>query len=843
MHKKNLLITVSLIVGLFSSVWIHPITRTPVAPSPSLPAPTLPSDITPEVLGDISDAINNAYLPTNLPLANRGMAQTQAPIMINALQSIIQKASSLALRYGDKIRLKHKATGLYLAGTQTPYSDPKQFKVVAQNTFGSWFIVKGEQKDQAQRWTGNIWMPITTNSTLRLEHETFGKNLHCEPGQISPLSKLQQVSITGSSGVADQGDNWKIIDDSGATEIKKGSTVKLINVNTQNALRSSTTYYPDKTQEVAASKDQGNDELWIVDEIIPSTIQDLDVVFGLYGDLNGNPTNNNLAQQPVVDVSEKLDSFVFAGQFRYPILSLPSDKTTSLSTTLAVPDPSPNTSKNIVIFYRAYGYLYMHLAASEYEMISFPDPRDIRLMPLSSLANSTGFSVLCALYGDLNYSKRAQLNGAGDGTVPIYLVTQILASQLKNNQIAFSQTTTKAPLMGGDPAPQLNKGLLIVYRYNNAIFARILNDVQPGVVSPSTLTQSYLVYKQDPSVNLPANFLPEQGSADVIAVGSTLAKRNQDGSFTGGDLDVYALCATSDKEKKEQIYSDIRRYDLYNTTSDPWTSFTTQTKDSGNLYGIKNISASSDGLLFLLDKDGRVFRYDPTEQKFLKLNPGEKNRNIKITQISVGNKTSLWCIDNKKSLYQYIKGSGWVEKAKNISSVSAALDGTIVCIMWNKNPKISGYCIVLEGLKWSAIGGSQMDKVAVGNSSTIWGLKNGSVWQYNPTRKIWQPVYGIDGKPSSGFKDIQINAAGTIFIIDNDGLIYRMGEAGFRSEKYVTGQANQPGRFVGSVVQPSKPQKTRGSLQRTGRLYIDKLKQKRSRKLRNYRSTNRHKRR
>jgi hypothetical protein len=113
--------------------------------------------------------------------------------------------------------------------------------------------------------------------------------------------------------------------------------------------------------------------------------------------------------------------------------------------------------------------------------------------------------------------------------------------------------------------------------------------------------------------------------------------------------------------------------------------------------------------------------------------------------------------------------------------------------------------------------GSKVDRVAVANMSTIWGIRNGNLLIF--TSGQWRSVQGSNGNVATGFKEIGINAAGTIFATTADGKIYFMGEAGFLITQMLTNKAGTKLQITGNPL--ISPNMTRARAIQQGQLVID----------------------
>lgn len=718
-----------------------------------------------EKFQDFSDFLISIYAPAQLQPAQQKQAEDHAKQLIQSIRLYTQEELLGNVRYGDRIKLIHKATTYFLRRSDKLYVSGNRM-VLAGQKVGSWWLVKGPHV-QGKRWTGNLWQPLLMNKPFRLE--VNNANLHIASNSKAPLSAGQEICLFGSSGVGDENDNWLVTDILDVRELKKNVSVRLQDEKTNVFLTSGSKFrYPDGTQEIYGANDRNDDTWWVIQDIVPGIASDLAVFYATYGDLNNADATKRII------VTDKVDAFVYDGQMRWPVFGSPLQPQTSIFEVLNIQDPIPQMPKNLLCVYRANNALYMNLPASEYDIIAFPSSQDSKIYDLDQMDTPVDFAILFGVYGDLNYTDTAKRGGLGVGPLPLWNVTKKINMLVNDKQILFD-ATPKSKLFG-DPAPGFGKSLFVVYRAGNRIYVRHMADAEAGFVSATKHTNSIVIYDHASNINAPTDFLLDVGEASHVTAGST----------PEGRLAIYALSQDSD---------EVKRYNLYSSELDPWKKFDAKIDAKKSLTSFKDISASSDGLLSVLDGDGKAYIYDGNKKIFKKIAAGYGKSNLVLSEISVGNKYAIWAVDEKaKALYQYDFKRGWVKDQRQAGVyVAAGVDGTVVCIDAEDN------AFMYDFPKWKAMPAVKLERVSVGNKDHIWGIdKNRQLLQY--INNNWQPVMGKLRQPTRGFKEIAVNAAGAVVALDTEGNVWRKGDAGFQVTNLVLAAPGKKIQSTGVVI-------------------------------------------
>jgi len=349
---------------------------------------------------------------------------------------------------------------------------------------------------------------------------------------------------------------------------------------------------------------------------------------------------------------------------------------------------------------------------------------------------------------------------------------------------------------------------------------------------------------------LPEGFLAENGVYSRVTVGS------HDGTLS-------LLVLTKDKKT-------LKTYNKFSLAENPWEEFSNRIGAGGTISTFKDISVASDGTLWAINENGKVYQYDWTQKSFKSVDaPRSSGANIDFDIIAAGSNDSIWTVDLKERNLYYFKegkkgGKGtWelINSSKgSVIYVAAGLDDAVVAVNDKGETK---YNIQDEKNidKWLSMKGgtSGFVKVAIGNRDNILGIKDdGSLWQFidvtpkpveapktddatkaadttKTAEKVvpkvetltteqwlarceWKPVVSTTSKSVLGIKDVAVNAAGTTFVLDGNGNIIRKGDAGFVITKTVeTVTAAKTVTKTGEVVTKTRrgAKRTHGKVETT----------------------------
>jgi hypothetical protein len=702
-----------------------------------------------------------------------------------------------SLRIGDCIKLKHKLNNLSLKGL----ADKKYFhtnssmqNVVCTDTVGDWWIVKGAHG--VTRWTGSIGLPVAKEQVIRLEHVDSGMMLHSHKGVPSPMSKQQEVTLFGENGFGDSNDNWKITDVADGL-IKKGSVIKLVHVATNHALHAHSFKLITGEGEVTGYSGRDTNDFWIIEDIIPAAAKDFDIVFSVYGDINSSEDKKGIA------ITNVLDELTTNGVLRFPTVAIeekPNQTPSYMYKTLNVADPAPGTLKGVTVIYRADNALWLHIA-SEFSPLTLPDARDVRIFEIKDNEKLLpGMEVLYAAYGDFNCAAIGKANGAGLSKMQIKDVTQKVRSLEKNEKIVFAAGSKNT--LFGDPAPGISKSLLIVFRLNNRIYAYLSGEDEAGVISEEVAKDVPALFEVKVTANLPEGFFPQAATASRLAVGS----RND--KLMAFSLSLY--------------FDELRQFNLASMDPNPWKKFVAKDQTGKEITSFDDVSFSSDGVLCILDGDGKAFKYDWEKGLFIPLLLGAGNENLVLSQISVGNNEDIWAVDeDNDTIYEYGK-DGW-EKRDRGNYVAAGVDGTVMAL--NVNNELFEY----KDGGWVFVPDVKFSSITVGSKDHVYGTFEGQLWTRDADGK-WIQLKDKDDKPVDNIDEISVNAAGSVMVTDFDDDIYHKGSAGFAITRIEP--AKEPGekqKIEGKVAPAPKGEPNRLEAQEKGKIVVDKAGQEKAR--------------
>ncbi|MBX9831377.1 hypothetical protein K2X40_05440, partial [Candidatus Babeliales bacterium] len=248
------------------------------------------------------------------------------------------------------------------------------------------------------------------------------------------------------------------------------------------------------------------------------------------------------------------------------------------------------------------------------------------------------------------------------------------------------------------------------------------------------------------AVNVPAGFSVVSGKASRIAVGS------RDNALL--------VCSVG-------FDGQIYRYYPY-AGQQVWQKFSNKMVNGEEITRFKDVSVSSDGHLYALNSSGHTLCYH-WERSVWKL----VDQHHKLDRIVAGSATSVWGLRKKtQTVYQLIS-NGW-RKADidGVMALDAGLDGTVVAVntaqealtfnaqtgLWEKMLAVQGIGRIAVAHKDFMIGTR-----AVGNEYLCWQGNN----------KQWWRLTAGDKTGAYGFKQMAMNAAGTVFALDGQGAIYK----------------------------------------------------------------------
>lgn len=277
-------------------------------------------------------------------------------------------------------------------------------------------------------------------------------------------------------------------------------------------------------------------------------------------------------------------------------------------------------------------------------------------------------------------------------------------------------------------------------------------------------------------INLPANFeaepclVQEAGKAEEVVKFARITV----GSYNN-ELEAWGLREIKN-EKGEVTATELYTYLPYSMKPSAWEKKEFK-NDAGVVFKFEDISCASDGTLVGILVDGKGMIYNRTTSKWEVLNPGKDHADLDLDLISAGSKNSIWAVDTDANEIYMWTADGWVapkdskgNEENDGNFVAVGVDGTVVAL------NAAGASYSFDKGRWMQMPGVNLEKVAVADKTHIIGsTKDNALWEYKDGK--WVAMLGADGKPATGLDEISINAAGTIFALDEDGDQYINGEA------------------------------------------------------------------
>jgi virginiamycin B lyase len=131
-----------------------------------------------------------------------------------------------------------------------------------------------------------------------------------------------------------------------------------------------------------------------------------------------------------------------------------------------------------------------------------------------------------------------------------------------------------------------------------------------------------------------------------------------------------------------------------------------------------------------------------------------------LTQISVGNSTTIWGVNSSNSIYDY-NGATWTQVPGLLTQVAVGSDGTV----WGINAYQQVYQYQSLTNSWTNIPGS-LTSISVGGKDMVWGLNSsGSVYRFDPGIQAWDHITGV-------LTQLSVASDGTVIGLNAGQLFY-----------------------------------------------------------------------
>ncbi|CAG9335697.1 unnamed protein product [Blepharisma stoltei] len=180
------------------------------------------------------------------------------------------------VRYEVPIKLRHLNTGHVLHSHPVNYhggSNQQEVTCHGSRDDNDWWIIKGVPLKKGEKIKGGklrVGAEIGNTSCIILQHLTTKRNLHSHAGVQSPSSHQQEVTCYGDFGKGDSNDYWKVEIQGvqGKVSWISNMKIRLIHINTQNALHSHGGHFTQSgQQEVTCYENRDDNDLWVVETI------------------------------------------------------------------------------------------------------------------------------------------------------------------------------------------------------------------------------------------------------------------------------------------------------------------------------------------------------------------------------------------------------------------------------------------------------------------------------------------------------------------------------------------------------------------------------------------------
>jgi len=285
----------------------------------------------------------------------------------------------------------------------------------------------------------------------------------------------------------------------------------------------------------------------------------------------------------------------------------------------------------------------------------------------------------------------------------------------------------------------------------------------------------------DARENFPESYQLENEFSSRIALG-----------LKDGKMEAWCI----DEEKD----ASIKRFDQRSIDANPWVAIPVALDAMGGaIIDIQDISASSDGLLYILDGQGKAYSYNWSTKHFEALSDSPANSALSLEFISVGSKDAIYAVDvDTNTLYRYKNGAWQLNSSVKAKYVSAANDGSVAVVM----PSGAAF-LKKEGKgSWQEITGEFVRRVAVVNKDTVYGIDNAG-HLVTMTAGAWAFVPGANNKPAGMVSELAVNATGALLATDSEMNIYSQNIATILED--LSDQVVLP---VAVISQETKPQET-----------------------------------
>ncbi|SFL83695.1 tectonin domain-containing protein [Nitrosomonas communis] len=205
------------------------------------------------------------------------------------------------------------------------------------------------------------------------------------------------------------------------------------------------------------------------------------------------------------------------------------------------------------------------------------------------------------------------------------------------------------------------------------------------------------------------------------------------------------------------------------------------------ISGMKDVAVAPDGIIWLTDKNGAVWKSDNIYASSL-----TQIETSGFSRISVGPDGVVWAVKSNGTLWKFATDSWSETAAKEIEDVAIALDSKKVWVV-RKNGTI--WFSSDQGQRFMQIEGSDFSRISVKSENMVWAVKSdGTLW--NLAAGNWNKT------AANGIEDIAIAPNGLIWFSGKDGTVSSSSDDGITFILYeeVGGLKNIDARNRGAWV-------------------------------------------
>ena len=184
--------------------------------------------------------------------------------------------------------------------------------------------------------------------------------------------------------------------------------------------------------------------------------------------------------------------------------------------------------------------------------------------------------------------------------------------------------------------------------------------------------------------------------------------------------------------------------------------------------GMKDVAVAPDGIIWLTDKNGAVWKSDNIYASSL-----TQIEASGFSRISVGPDGVVWTVKSNGTLWKFATGRWRETAAKEMEDIAIAPDSKVWVVgrsgtIWSSSD---------QGQSFMQIEGSGFSRISAGPTSVVWAAKtDGTLWKLVAGSWIKTAINGIG--------DIAIVPNGLIWLAGKDGTIWSSSDNGITFNRY-----------------------------------------------------------